>query len=89
MMKKEYMKPEIMFESFSLSQNIAAGCEKKINGPSAGNCGLEFGAQTIFFEEMSGVCTFEVVQGGINPYAPDYNGLCYNTVSDTANIFNS
>ena len=86
-MKKEYMKPEIMFESFSLSQNIAAGCEKKINGPSAGNCGLEYVPnQTIFFDSMVGVCNFPVVEGGD---FEEFDQLCYNTVSDTANIFNS
>ena len=32
-MKKVYSKPEIYFESFSLSQYIAAGCEVKPGDP--------------------------------------------------------
>ena len=86
-MKKAYTKPEIVFESFSLSQNIAAGCEEKIEGPSAGNCGVDFvPGQTIFFDSMVGVCNISLQEG--DPYN-QHDSLCYHTFADTANIFNS
>ena len=43
-MKKIYSKPEIMFDSFTLTTNIAAGCGKKIDTHVNGVCGLELPA---------------------------------------------
>ena len=37
-MRKAYSKPQIMFEDFTLSTNIAAGCEVKTNTPSQMQC---------------------------------------------------
>lgn len=85
-MKKVYMKPQIMFESFALSTSIAGDCGIRTNTPSDGNCGYEmtdeFGdVSTLFLDSMTGVCS---------TYQPDgYNGICYDVPTDTGNLFNS
>lgn len=92
-MKKAYMKPEIMFEDFSLSQNIAAGCEEKITNPSQDQCGIEFGQEVLFVASLGDVCTpdgqlmVEDVGGGDGVY----NGICYHVFANDGerNLFNS
>lgn len=85
-MKKEYSKPEITFEDFSLSTNIAGDCENPTNLQSNGDCGIKFGNQVVFMDWM-GACTgddgFPVEEGG------SFNGICYHTPVDTNNVFNS
>ena len=81
MNKKKYSKPEIFFEDFSLSTNIAAGCEyQPLN--NAGDCGVQWGRHTIFLEGMSG-CKKYVIDGDANN-----DGLCYHNPTDN-NVFNS
>ena len=41
-MKKTYSKPEIVFENFVLSTNIAANCDVIISTADSGNCGIEW-----------------------------------------------
>ncbi len=80
-MKKIYSKPEIMFEDFSLNENIAAGCEFKtsLQGPDA--CGYDAGRQGVIFVEGVTGCVYK---------QPDTNdSLCYHVPVNTANIFNS
>ena len=46
-MKKTYSVPDIMFESFSLNENIAASngnCARNVNTHTIGVCGLEYGS---------------------------------------------
>lgn len=81
-MKKLYSKPDIHFESFSLSTSIASTCEVKTYHPSNGVCGLKFGSQFIFTEEIEG-CTTKIVEGEA------YDGLCYHNPSENNNLFNS
>ena len=80
-MKKMYQKPEIIFEDFLMSTNIAAGCEvrpgsEELNIPSLG----------VLFTNSGESCT----------YIPDMNGgdggaggICYQVHVDERNIFNS
>lgn len=82
-MKKAYSKPEIVFENFSLSTNIAAGCEQKNELQSGGTCGHKWGKSTIFTEEVTG-CKKKVTDG-----SGDYNGLCYHVPNESYNVFNS
>lgn len=82
-MKRVYSKPDIIFEDFSLSAGIAAGCEKKIDTQYSGQCGLEFGDLTLFVTGVSG-CADPVTDG-----SSKYNGLCYHIPSDSKNLFNS
>lgn len=81
-MKKTYTKPEIMFEDFSLSTSIAAGCEVGAHH-TENACAYEnedFG-EFIFTEGLT-VCTTTYPDGA-------YNGLCYHVPEDTMNIFAS
>jgi hypothetical protein len=87
-MKKVYTKPEIMFEDFTLSTNIAGNCEHQDVLPTTNQqgCGLIFGPDVIF---ISGLCT---VSEGVIPEGPDdgsYNGICYHVPSSYDNIFAS
>ena len=80
-MKKEYKKPEIMFEDFTLSTNIAGSCDVKTNTPRAETCGMPMsGGTTIFMEGISG-CETIAIDGSYN--------ICYHVPIDTANLFNS
>jgi hypothetical protein len=84
-MKKTYKKPEIIFEDFSLSTSIAAGCEKK-SGFSMDVCA--------YYDPMLG---FDVFISGVATCVmtpPDaagdvYNGLCYHVPSESNNVFQS
>ena len=88
-MKKIYQKPQIMFEDFSVSTNIATGCEHISNGTYA-VCPIELpgfgGLQNVvvFTSEVSG-CT------AVNPngYPDGYNGVCYHVPSEANNVFTS
>ncbi len=85
-MKKMYSKPEIMFESFAVSTNIAGDCKPPyVNNASKGTCGVVTSApgMTVFVDATTG-CTI-----------PDkdnddmYNGLCYHVPSEYSSLFNS
>ena len=90
MMKKAYTKPEILFEDFSLSQNIAAGCEEKTNTPTQDNCGIDYGPFVVFLNTPDSECTGA---GRMDDQGGDgeYNGICYHVFSNNGekNLFNS
>lgn len=81
-MKKAYSKPQILFEDFTLSTNIAAGCEVRVEGHSSGTCGYKMGG---------GIVVFVSAETGCNTHEPDgdLNGLCYHVPIETNNLFNS
>ena len=82
-MKKAYSKPEIGFESFALSESIAAGCEERpINFQET--CGVKYGKQIIFTEEIKD-CSRKVMDG----QQGEFNGLCYHNPSAAYNVFMS
>ena len=56
-MKKKYEKPEIMFESFTLSNNIAGSCETRTGLQSNSTCGLDFTGLGVVFLSTMGGCT--------------------------------
>lgn len=83
-MKKRYTAPEILFEDFSISTNIAAGCEEKSNLPSYNSCGLKWGKKTLFTDELA-VCTTKFSAVEDSPF----DGLCYHNPNSDYNLFNS
>ena len=90
-MKKIYSKPEIVFENFALSENIAnAGCEVKTNTPAQGTCGIPWGTGTLFLDIVGSLCTEDEA---VESFGGDgeFNGLCYHTFSNDGayNLFNS
>ena len=82
-MKKLYSKPEIMFENFSMSVNVAAGCEviTKLQGENA--CGYKP-------DRWIGGALFNKPENGCEtaPTAP-YDSICYDTPNQVYNLFTS
>ncbi|MBE6569628.1 MAG: hypothetical protein E7658_05365 [Ruminococcaceae bacterium] len=67
-MKKTYVKPMIVFESFKLTTNIANGgtCDKKVGNPSEGTCGIPTAPGspiTLFDSSVGAGCTMTGVDG--------------------------
>lgn len=80
-MKKVYEKPEIVFDCFTLSTNIAAGCKFKTNLQVVDATGCGYGDRTgvIFTSAIN--CEYQEVDG-------DYNGICYHVPTGNS-LFNS
>lgn len=83
-MKKTYMKPEIMFDDFSLNTNISAGCEIITDNQSKNSCAYLFGRdQNPVFSYSIAACVYKE-----NP-DEEYDDICYHVPSDNNNLFNS
>lgn len=83
-MKKTYVKPEIMFEDFSLCTSIAVNCEILINNQTLNNCGQPIEGlpgQFLFISQDTG-CTRLVEDNG-------KDGFCYHVPIQENNLFNS
>ena len=82
-MKKVYSKPDIYYEDFSLSTNIAAGCEFKTDLQSQGSCGARWGNGIIFASQENGCNRI------IEDNSASHDFLCYHNPNQTFNVFNS
>lgn len=82
-MKKSYSKPDILFDSFSLSTNVASNCEFRTPLPQVDECGMPTGYfnSVIFVTEIQG-CTV-VEPSGV------WDTICYHQPSETNNLFTS
>ena len=84
-MKKTYEKPQILFEDFTLTTNIAAGCETKTNTPHWNECAYTVpwghGVADLFLSTIN-ACTTHEADG-------EYDGFCYQTPTEANNLFNS
>ena len=90
-MKKTYTKPDIMFEDFSLSTNISAGCEVRANAVE-GACGYTIqpwpGKYSVLFIEGNTGCTTKVPAS--QEYTSNTNDtFCYHNPSEAHNLFSS
>ena len=85
-MKKTYTKPEIMFEDFTLSTNIASGCEVKTRTPSENQCGVNASGINVFIEGMTGCEGFPVPDNGGGD--GEFGNICYH-VPYGENLFTS
>ena len=87
-MKKAYSKPEIVFENFSLTTNIAGDCEEIYGFFARGTCGIpdSNGLGMKIFNTTPGVNSDCVIQGGDDTL---YDGFCYHVPTETNNLFNS
>lgn len=82
-MKKQYSKPEIEFQSFSLSTRIAGDCERKVGNPSKGTCGIPGSAPGLdLFSETVDGC-------GIHSSTDENDGFCYHVPITESTLFNS
>ena len=83
-MRKAYQKPEIMFEDFSLSTNIAGDCEGEfVKNPVRGSCGVPLNDGTTVFVDRDTGCDIEMGQNYV------HDGLCYHVPYESGNLFNS
>ena len=83
-MKKTYNKPVIVFESFTMSTNIASGCENPTNLPSQNDCGIELeGVGMVFATGMTGCSDFPISKDD------SFNGICYHVPTEGNNLFTS
>lgn len=85
-MKKTYIKPQIMFESFSVSESIAGTCERIVGNPLEGSCAYhyvdEFGDENNVFSDLVAACTTKW-------QTDEIDGFCYHVPYDTSDLFNS
>lgn len=88
-MKREYRKPIVVFEDFTLSAHIAADCEVTNSNPSSGSCAYTVEIYpgrlvNIFTSSVTGVnaCT-TIEDSGM------YNTVCYHIPSEDYNLFGS
>ena len=80
-MKKSYVKPQVYFESFQLSANIAAGCtpDFKVNY-NVESCAWSDGVETIF---VSSECSLKGNE------LEDAGKICYNIPFANSKFFSS
>lgn len=74
-MKKSYVKPQVYFENFQLSANIASGCGKPLNHTKEA-C-----------QPISGMNLFLIADNC--DCTPDDAGLCYQSATDGTRLFTS
>ena len=85
-MRKKYTKPAIVFESFSMSTNLAGSCEFDVNF-AMDICPVEMSSgETVFTAEMA-TCMYTPQMFNQGPDM--WNGFCYHIPVDTQNIFGS
>lgn len=86
-MKKNYTKPMILIETFTLCTNIATNCEKPYTLSGLYECGIpdENGyGDTLFSFDVESDCN---VEGDGDKDM--YDGFCYHIPSETNQLFNS
>ncbi len=81
-MKRAYKKPEIMFEDFSLSVNIAS-CDVSTNF-AKNVCKYEWTPSKGLFLEGMNLCDIKIADGD-----PAYNGICYHQPVADSQLFSS
>lgn len=86
-MKKTYTKPEISFESFLMSTNVASTCEEIIDNQGRGVCALlGSGGVQVFTDKILNCLDYPADFGEPED---QYNGFCYHVPVDDSNLFNS
>ena len=87
-MKKTYLKPEIAFESFTLSTNIAGNCEQPfVTNSTKGVCAIESSGGVNIFSGTVALCDFLPEQMGGKE--DEWDGFCYHVPTEDRNLFNS
>lgn len=81
-MKKVYTAPEILFESFTMSTNIAAGCEEIVRTFAQGDCAYEGTGGIALFLDSIKACEFKSNDDGSN-------GFCYHVPGEENDLFTS
>ncbi len=81
-MKKSYVKPQVLFEDFQLSANIAAGCGYRINHADTINtlCTYDMTDEKVFNTILAGGCTTT---------PPEDDSICYHNPTSQTKLFTS
>ena len=83
-MKKTYVKPEVYFEDFQLSANIAGNCGT-ISNAAAYVCPI-----TVDVAGFGTVTAFQTKESGCSWTPPsNYDGICYQPPADSTRVFSS
>ena len=81
-MKKTYERPQIVFESFELSQSIAAEC-LYITNAARGTCAIDTGDGIgMLFTSSVDACEYE-------PGPGMHDDICYDNPGENPNVFSS
>lgn len=86
-MKETYQKPDIMFEDFSLSVNIAGNCERIVGNPTQGECPILGSGDVAVFTGTMELCDY--TPESFDQAADTWDGFCYHVPADNTNLFNS
>ena len=86
-MKKEYIAPQILFESFTMSTNIAGNCESIVNNATKGTCAVESSGGISVFDGSISACIF--TPDGMGQEKDTWDGFCYHVPTEYNNLFNS
>ena len=82
-MKKQYVKPLIIIENFSLNTDIAGDCEEIVGNPTKGTCAIEStGGVTYFDGKVGSACDYMESDD-------KYDEFCYHVPTEDKNLFNS
>ena len=92
-MKRNYTKPQIAFDDFTLTTNIAAGCGRIVDNPTNGTCGVPWtgifsGYDYMLFNSVTSGCAqwVGIVERAIPSYERDW---CFSNLADEVRFFNS
>lgn len=81
-MKKVYTKPQIAFESFQLTSNIAGDCTTRPHLTDETTCGYRVDDSWIIFQGNP-PCNFPIGQDG------RYDKICYHVPTGDISVFTS
>ena len=82
-MKKKYSKPDIMYEDFTPSTSIAAGCKYEAEAELY-KCGIQYDSWTLFDSKLTDICDLPVESTG-----GQWDEVCYHNPSIGNNVFTS
>lgn len=95
-MKKAYVKPVIMFESFTLSTNIAGDCDSLLEDFGNDATFISFNTCGILFpgvESTEGKPVFSGSWNGcehkVSGSGGSWGSICYDVPTSTTNLYNS
>ncbi len=88
-MKKVYTAPQILFESFTMSTSIAAGCASIVTTFAEGQCAIQGTGGIAVFSSSMFPATCNMTPEGMGGTEDIWNGLCYHVPSEGINMFNS
>lgn len=86
-MKKEYAKPMIVFEDFSVDTNIAGTCESIVSTQTKGTCHIESTGGINMFTDTISTCDYKPTDMGGKD--DEWDGFCYHVPTEYNNLFNS